>query len=126
MLLLRAERQFDWERLVRMAATRRWSLGVARCVEYLSEGLEVVVPEGVPRDLRSRARVLEHPYLGLRSSVGIGYRVHTLLMLLRTAGIDGVRHLPHRLRVLPRFVRWRLQATPDAPWSELAARMRRR
>jgi hypothetical protein len=125
-LLLRAEPSFDWGRLVRMAVDRRGSLSAMRCVEYLSEGLEVVVPDAVLPDLRRGVCIVERPYLRLRTSLGIGYRVHTLLMWLRTAGIDGVGHLPYRLWIMLRFVCWRLRTTPERSWGELAGRVLRR
>ena len=95
-LLLRAEPTFDWDRLVRMAAIRRQSLIAARCVGYLRDGLEVGVPDDVLRGLRRGVRILERPLLALRTSLGIGYRAHTLLMWLKVSGLDGARHLPRR------------------------------
>lgn len=109
-LLLAAEPAFDWDRFVRMAAMRRQSLSAARCVEYLRDGLEVGLPPRVPQDLRRQARSLERPQLALRSSLGIGYRVHALTLWLATARLDGVRHLPWRLRLMLRFVRSRIGA----------------
>lgn len=125
-LLLRADPTFDWDRLVRMAATRRQSLCAACCVGYLRDGLEVGVPDGVLRDLRRGVRILERSQLALRTSLGIGYRVHSLLMWLKTAGLDGARHLPRRLCVMLRFVRSRFESSPDGSWGDLAARVLRR
>ena len=113
-LIRRAAATFDWDRLVRMAALRRQSLAAMRCVEYLATGLGVEVPGGVLRDLRHHVRLGEWPRLALRSSLGIGHRLHTLLMWMETARLDGLRHTPHRLAMMARLIRSRVGAPQDA------------
>jgi hypothetical protein len=121
MLVLRAEPALDWDRLVRMAALRRHSLGAIRCIEYLRDGLEANAPAGVLRELRRNVRALERPYLALRTSLGVGYRVHSLLTWLDIARLDGVGHMPRRAWMMLRFLRSRLAAPPAASRGETPA-----
>jgi hypothetical protein len=121
-VLILRDAPLDWQRLVRMSRLRGFSLAVYRCLTYLREGLDIDVPIAVLEELHRDARAIEYPLLSLRCSFGAGYHVHSFLMWMKTAFLDGWGALPARLRLFARFLRSRVDAKPDDSWLTVMSR----
>ena len=97
--LLLTRGAFPWDEMVELARERRLSLVMLRALEYLRDGLEVIVPDGVMTALAREAGVGERVALALRNASG---RLVYLQFFVDWMG--NVRSL-RQLLLLPRFLR---------------------
>lgn len=102
--LLLEPASFPWRTLVERARARGLSLIMRRTLEYLRDGLDVVVPDDVMATLARQTRVSEHIALGLRKESGRLVYLQFFVDWIRHAFVDTIG-APRRLLLLPRFLR---------------------
>jgi hypothetical protein len=113
---------FDWTRLVEVARQRELSFPMRRCLEYLDLGLGVAVPHGVILELEHHSSIVSRVSLKLRNSYGPAIYIYVIALWLRFACARPRRQTPHRLRLLPRYVRFYFRLESDASLLRFAAR----
>jgi len=112
----------DWQRVVEVARERTLSFAVLRCLEVLRDVLGVAIPLTVLLELERDSGIISRVSLHLRNSYGPAIYAYVVSVWLRLALVRPRRQIPHRLRMLPKYVRSYFKLAPDASLMKFAAR----